>query len=59
MTLAKQLNSLLKPGAYIQDGEKQPLVQHFKEAANWLIAKAQQGSNLFHSMNCLNLLWGE
>jgi DNA gyrase subunit B len=46
MTLAKQLNGLLKPGAYIQRGEKQQPVQYFKEAVNWLIAEAQRGIHI-------------
>jgi DNA gyrase subunit B len=46
MTLAEQLNGLLKPGAYIQRGEKQQPVQHFKEAVNWLIAEAQRGIHI-------------
>jgi len=46
MTLANQLNGLLKPGAYIQRNEKQQSVQYFKEAVNWLIAEAQRGIHI-------------
>jgi DNA gyrase subunit B len=46
MTLAEQLKGLLKPGAYIQRGEKQQPVQHFKEAVTWLIAEAQRGIHI-------------
>jgi DNA gyrase subunit B len=46
MTLANQLKGLLKPGAYIQRGEKQQPIQYFKEAVNWLIAEAQRGTHI-------------
>lgn len=45
-TLANKLNGLLKPGAYIKRGEKQALVNSFREVAAWLLVEAKKGQTI-------------
>lgn len=44
--LASKIHALLKPGAYIQRGEKQALVSSFREVVAWLLAEAKKGQTI-------------
>ncbi len=44
--LGSQLHDLIQPGAYVQRGEKQQLVNSFAEAVEWLMAEAKKGQTI-------------
>lgn len=44
--VATELKGLLSDTAYIQRGEKQEAVSHFKDAMDWLLAEAKRGQSI-------------
>ena len=44
--LAQQLQGLLEPGAYVQQGEKKQDVSRFKQVMEWLLGEAQRGLHI-------------
>ncbi len=44
--MATELKGLLSDTAYIQRGEKQEAVSHFKDAMDWLLAEAKRGQSI-------------
>ncbi len=44
--LATRLNGLVKPGAIVKKGEKQRMVNNFRELVEWLLAEAKKGQSI-------------
>lgn len=44
--LGAKLSGLIEDGAYIQRGEKQQLVESFKEALDWLMSESRKGYSI-------------